>query len=335
MVPAVLFARFLITRSDFWHHAALAARHPVSTRLLDHPWEVPSVRHPAFGSRRRPWPWVYLAVVALIALLFGNLALSGVADLVGNSDHDLAAESGQVLGSLPFAFIGALIAARLYRSARRSAVLSAVELRASRPEPPVLYLRSFRDDDLRVRARATNGRSFLERLAAISFEEVLTDHLWRYGPVVSLGHPRETKLPLGAARTYADSGEWRRTAEELMASAALIVLVAGRSEGLAWELETIVRRGFIGKMVIVFPPPAWQTSGDGVAELPARWSALCDTAQEVGLALPRDIEPVRTWAVLLPGTGNAVAITCSAKDDWTYETVLDAAADTAIGTRGG
>ena len=257
--------------------------------------------------------------------------LSGLSEVFGDSDHDLVTELGAVTAASPFAFVGALIMGRLYRRARRSAVLSAVELQARRPEPPVLYLRSFRDDKLRVHARATNGRSFLERLTAIGFEVVLADHLWRYGPVVSIGSPDETALPLGAARTYAVLDEWRRTAEELMASAALIVLVAGRSEGLTWELEAIVRRGLTGKLVILFPPLPWQCPGDGVAELPARWGALCDAAREAGLVLPRGLEPVRTWAVILPEVGDAVAITCSGYDDWTYETVLDAAGGALIG----
>lgn len=38
----------------------------------------------------------------------------------------------------------------------------------------------------------------MERLVKISFEELVTDHLWGYGPVVAIGDPRaKCKATLG------------------------------------------------------------------------------------------------------------------------------------------
>ncbi len=157
IVPVVLVARFLDTRSAFRRHAARAVRHRVSMRLMDHPWETPSPQRQAFGSRRRVWPWVYLAAVPLVALFLGSVLLPGLSGFFYGSEHDLAYEMGGLVAAIPFALFGALIMGRLYRRARRSAVLFAVQLQARRPEPPVLYLRSFRDDNLRVRARRRMG----------------------------------------------------------------------------------------------------------------------------------------------------------------------------------
>jgi hypothetical protein len=44
----------------------------------------------------------------------------------------------------------------------------------------------------------------------------------------------------------------------------------------------------------------------------------------------RELEPVRTRAVILPEWNELVAIKCSGADDWTYETVLDAAAGAVL-----
>ena len=55
----------------------------------------------------------------------------------------------------------------------------------------MLYLRSFHDDSkLKIRARAANGRTVLEKFVRVTFEEVVTDHLWNYGPVLAIGNPK-------------------------------------------------------------------------------------------------------------------------------------------------
>jgi hypothetical protein len=102
--------------------------------------------------------------------------------------------------------------------------------------PIVLFLRSFEDDSgIKLRARATNGRILPERLIRISFEEIVTDHLWGYGPVLAIGNPRAKSeaTPLGAARDYVGDSDWQQKVIELVHKAAMIVVVAGRTEGLA------------------------------------------------------------------------------------------------------
>ena len=118
-------------------------------------------------------------------------------------------------------------------------------------------------------------------------------------------------------------GSWQQKVEQLMAQASIIVLVVGRTEGLAWELDKIIVSGFTRKLVLLLPPVQ---VGDLMGDLPARWDTLCTRASEVGLMLPRDIDLRLTRAVVFSAGEPVHAITADKHDDWAYETVLDACA---------
>ena len=95
----------------------------------------------------------------------------------------------------------------------------------------------------------------------------------------------------------------------------MIVAIAGRTQGLAWEIDTIVRLGLVSKFVLLLPPVDMQ-------ELEARWQYLASNASAV---LPSEIDLVRARAVVFQN-GNAALISGDKRDDWTYEAVLDEAA---------
>ena len=186
--------------------------------------------------------------------------------------------------------------------------------------PIVLYLRSFQDDSkIRLRARATNGRTLPERLLKIPFEEVVTDHLWGYGPVLAIGDPRtkSKRAPLGAARDYADDSTWQQKVIELMQEAALIVVIAGGTKGLAWEIDTIAKQGALWKLVVLLPPV-------GIRELQSRWQELASHVSNN--ALLTQVDFTRARAVIFPKGETAAVIGGEKGTDWTYEAVLDQAA---------
>jgi hypothetical protein len=185
--------------------------------------------------------------------------------------------------------------------------------------PIVLYLRSFQDDSkIRLRARTANGRTLPERLLKIPFEEVVTDHLWGYGPVLAIGDPRtkSKRAPLGAARDYADDSTWQQKVIELMQEAALIVVIAGGTKGLAWEIDTIAKQGALWKLVVLLPPV-------GMQEVQSRWQELVSHVSNN--ALPTQIDFARARAVMFP-KGTTAVIAGEKGTDWTYEAVLDQAA---------
>ena len=193
----------------------------------------------------------------------------------------------------------------------------ASEIAAKDPRTIVLYVRSFQDDrGIKLYARATDGRILLERLVKISFEELVTDHLWSYGPVLAIGDPRaKKKATLGAARDYATDASWQEKATDLMHRASIIVMIAGATSGLVWEIETILRLGFRSKIMLLFPPIA-------IEDLERRWQFL---VSNIFLDLPLEIDLLRTRALVFP-KGKVCLITGDLRNDWTYEAALDEAA---------
>ena len=166
-----------------------------------------------------------------------------------------------------------VLGAVIFRVARRLGSADARRLMLRDPRPPVLYLRSFTDDRLRL-CTATLGRpSLVERFTLRRFdrfEEVLVRYLSRYGPVIALNPPGTRLAPLGAARDTIDSADWQSAVAGWMARSALIVFLAPPSrvsQGLQWELRAVAEHGQWDKALVVVPPvPAGQ--------LQARWRAF-------------------------------------------------------------
>jgi hypothetical protein len=98
----------------------------------------------------------------------------------------------------------------LYRRARRYAAREAVKVSERDSRQIILYLRWFEDDRLTMRARRANGRSWLDSVYKIGFEEVIADHLFQYGPVVAIGKPDDKVPSLGASRDYLNDGGMAR-----------------------------------------------------------------------------------------------------------------------------
>jgi hypothetical protein len=113
--------------------------------------------------------------------------------------------------------------------------------RSRDPRAPVLYLRSFYDDQQR------------EKLGAESrLEKAFSREARLIGPFVAVGAPGSLRTR-GAARAYLQGDEWRRAVLELMAQARIIVVVAHWTEGLVWELSMILERGHAHKLVLLLP----------------------------------------------------------------------------------
>jgi hypothetical protein len=155
------------------------------------------------------------------------------------------------------AFFFGLIAlgAWLYQLGRRLRQRTATELTSTDKRPPILILRSFPDDQsLKIPKSGflvpsgVTGKS-------IAFEEILARKLSAYGPVIAIGRPGEAVPPLGAARQYVPAGaNWRDEVRVLLDRCRWIVAMVGATEGLRWELETVLELGKPEKLLVVVPP---------------------------------------------------------------------------------
>jgi hypothetical protein len=208
--------------------------------------------------------------------------------------------------------------------ARRLGSADARRLMLRDPRPPVLYLRSFGDDRLRLRT-ATFGRpSLIERFTPRRFdrfEEVLVRYLSRYGPVIAVNPPGTRLAPLGAARETIEPADWHSAVADWMAHAALIVFLAPPSratQGLHWELRTVAEHGQLDKALVVVPPVSAE-------QLQARWRAFGAACAGIWpFTVARPLADPRAL-VLAFRHGRWDVATADTRTEWSYAAALDQA----------
>ena len=169
-------------------------------------------------------------------------------------------------------------AMRVAHAVRRRLARSASEVSRYDPRPPILFLRSFRDDEIVVKNYRTWGHRFLSmKNYYVRLEEISAEVLYAFGPIVAASNPEDSLPPLGAARENISTTTWRQTIEEHMDRATLMVFVLGNTEGLRWELTRAISKGYWSKCMIIVPPSYNQQ------ENPA--SRICSELEKSGLHL--------------------------------------------------
>ena len=111
---------------------------------------------------------------------------------------------------------------------------------------PVLFLRSFVDDE-RVRFLYAQNTLF-----DFSLEARLATHFFRTGPFIAVDSPNHTPA-IGAARASLTNEEWQGTVVKWMHAARLIVLLAGLTHWIRWEMRQILELGHGRKLIILMP----------------------------------------------------------------------------------
>ena len=130
-----------------------------------------------------------------------------------------------------------LLAFFLIVRARRYFQVSADSLLAVDKRPPILFLRSFADDE---RQRySSSERALLD----FSLETRLANHFLHFGPFVAVGSPKETVPQPGAARVLLADEEWQSRVLGWMKDSNLIIMYCGASQWVNWELEKVVESG--------------------------------------------------------------------------------------------
>lgn len=139
----------------------------------------------------------------------------------------------------------------LYRRAKRKSALSAQLLVDRDPRPPILYLRSFKDDP--EMSKTLDATIFGSLFTHVTQEEQLAEAMNEIGPFVAIGKPGEKLPQLGAAREYVANSEWQSRISSLLPQARLVLLRAGDSEGFWWEAATVTEKLPPEKIVFLLP----------------------------------------------------------------------------------
>ena len=177
-----------------------------------------------------------------------------------------------VLGMLVAALLSFWVGGRLERrfDARlfAASLPGASEARAGDRRPPILYLRSFGDDRAAVRSLGNEAKW-------TRIEDVLADAARPYGPVIGIGRP-DGPPDTGFARAYFEGESWRDAVEKWVDEAQFVLLVAGYTSGVSWELEQVLAQGHAAKLIVVFPP--------GEDRFAPRWDWLQERARRFRVA---------------------------------------------------
>ncbi len=214
---------------------------------------------PPLGPQARPGLgrlWQALGWAVLVASL-------AVALVLANEDWET---TFAVLTVAP----GLALARWMILKGKRLAAKRAEDILAEDRRPPVLYLRSFKDEDadkglggvLRSGA-ATDAQPLAESVIAWGTreQEALAVLLRQVGPYVAVGKPGEPMPEVGAARMYLSDDQWQDRVGRLIDEARLVVVRAGATEGLRWEVGQLVRRRPPTSLLVVLPADAGQYAG--------------------------------------------------------------------------
>jgi hypothetical protein len=157
-----------------------------------------------------------------------------------------------VLTAVLAAVISVAVFVALFR-AKQYLQTSADSLLGRDKRPPILFLRSFSDDP-KVNAAAGITHEGLAQLIDLSVETRLANHFMCFGPFIAISSPQETVPQVGAARVKLSDAEWQVAVTDWMETASVIVMYAGTTPWVGWELQRIIEGGWTDKLIILFPP---------------------------------------------------------------------------------
>lgn len=170
------------------------------------------------------------------------------------------------------------------------------------PRPPVLFLRSFQDDQVHLPEYGFIANCY-RKIMTLGVGKRRLDHLLverfsRYGPALALGVPGEKSLPFGAARVYASHENWQEVVHDLANRSGHVILVADSTPGIEWEVETFLNRPLMDKTLFLCAPKT-----DDIRQSPriAQWLEM--------QGIPPGGTPI--LAVFRDGKGAIVILRCA------------------------
>jgi len=267
-------------------------------------WVGPTLAHGPFDLLALLIWLVFFPMLMVYRASIGEIVLrdDDFADII-----PIAQRSGRLV-IIAVVFIAARTIWRLgtrFNLRRRDAIIL-------KDKPPVLLLRSFADDVAGIPPSALIPRLLWRRKR---LEETIGKELALAGPFVAIGKPGETLPQIGAQRLYVADTDWQEVVKSYIERAEPIILIAGKTTWVQWELANIVALGLMNRLLIVFPRSAdaeraarWENLKSALANTP--WSAAADAIDIAG-----------TLAIFMRG-GGFVVVKSRAAHESDYEAAL-------------
>ncbi len=185
---------------------------------------TPETQSPQFAGRtKRRVLGVICGILTVLTFAFVLLA------------QEAAGDFATIANWLPaLTFLALVIVFPMYLNATS---MSGEEALANDSRPPIIYLRSFTDDD--------SGE-----VAEQALQSVVSDS----GPFVAIGRPGDpVPRVFAASRFYLDHDNWQQSVTDLLNRASLVFLRIGATEGLHWELGQCIQLLHPYRLVLLVP----------------------------------------------------------------------------------
>lgn len=140
----------------------------------------------------------------------------------------------------------------MYRYGKKLTASTGKEVLSKDARPPVLYLRSFLDDDMTSTEIEGMLPYFIPHFDKTE-EEILARIFSRIGPCIAIGEPGEKLPKLGMARMYLDDQEWQSRVQDLISRASVVVIRVGHTKNVWWEIETAVKLVMPERLLFLLP----------------------------------------------------------------------------------
>jgi hypothetical protein len=199
---------------------------------------------------------------------------------------------------------------------RRRGVIAAAKRLTTDHRAPILFLRSFRDDQVSLRPL----KSALFRLpfsgvpSMRALDHILIERFLTIAPAVALGRSEEKAKgfpPFGAVRIYLDGDDaWRHEVQRLAREARKVVFVFDvqafdTSRGINWEIRHIGESPeLIGKTVFILHPD-WRSkiaNDGGGTETQINRTLWRSLGALVGFTVPDTAKPLLSCSIAADGT---------------------------------
>jgi hypothetical protein len=176
-----------------------------------------------------------------------------------------------------------------------------------------LLLRSFTDDVAGIPPNMLIPRLLRRRKR---LEETIGEQLTGAGPFVAIGRPGEQLPQLGASRLYVGDSEWQAVVQSYIAQSDLIIVIAGKTHWVQWELANVIRQDRIAGLLIVFPRIT-------EADRNERWQNLKPAFADTSWAAAMErVDIAGALAVFVAADRGIVVIKSRKANESDYETAL-------------
>jgi hypothetical protein len=170
-------------------------------------------------------------------------ALILVINLLPSAENRLLADA-QIRIASQIQLLGFFLLVR----ARRYFQVDADSLLAVDRRPPILFLRSF-DDDEKQTFKTFKKKALLD----FSLETRLSNHFSRFGPFIAIGSPKETVPQPGAARVLLSNDEWQPRVVHWMKDSQVIIMYSGKTHWVNWELRQVIENTCATRLILMIP----------------------------------------------------------------------------------